>query len=196
MSDTIDLDYLNSEEATVPKPRSGAVIASGSLSKDYFDPKNKSQGGKSIGQIEKLLVSSLTEPTPRIQKAPMTTVRVKSSYARDRVEVLAGGLLILKFDSNGVATMPTHQLSLLTEVQKYKPNRFFVLDQEVTPKEEPPKVVSESVVAKESVVEVEPKDVVSATQKSLIADSEITDKLPRKFKKKALVKQGNLKKGK
>lgn len=131
-TDKIDLSYLSDEEPEdqgPPKPaRSGEIIAKGSVGNNFYDPpKGNRQSGKSVGAISMGMVQMASKPIPVVRKVEMDTVDVKSNFARDRVEVFGNGDLILRFDQNGIAKMPTHKMYLLEQVQRARPGRFTVV---------------------------------------------------------------------
>jgi hypothetical protein len=145
--DGLDLSYLSDEAEETPKPpRSREVVAKGALGKDFYDkPKVNRQSGRTIGAVERGMAQMSLHPTPQTHKVEMATVDVKCNYAKDRVLVLAGGALIMKFDPYGICKMPVHQMELLQQVQRAKPGRFTVVKPEApkaapAPKVEAPKV--------------------------------------------------------
>ena len=92
----------------------------------------------------------------------MKMVKVSSNYARDRVVMIAGGKLILHFDSHGEAEMPEHQLDLMKAEMRVRPGRYKLhLEEEapaapvVAPVEETAVVMREQVASLLEVLEAE-----------------------------------------
>ena len=93
---SVDVSYLSDAPAAdAPRPRSRAVIAEGSLGKDFHET-SRAQGGSSIPAVERTMAQASMQPTPRGQRVDMKTVDVKCNYARGRIEVM--GELIMHFD--------------------------------------------------------------------------------------------------
>lgn len=76
------------------------------------------------------------EPESQPWGNPMKRVRVKSNFARDRVVMLGNGQLVLRFDAQGFATMPEHQLHLLNAEMRSRPGRYQVLSDALKPKKQ------------------------------------------------------------
>lgn len=181
MAQGINLDHLDNPAAPVPS-RSRGVVAEGSLSKDYFNAP-PSSGGKSRSNILNSLSTVAMQQPVNPQDTRMPTVDVKCNYARDRVEVLCGGKLILKFDQNGICKMPVHEMELLRSVQRARPGRFVV----VTANPEPvvaPAVVSATPVDDESEDDLEFDITFTADVDDSVEDDQSFTK-PVKYTKKS-----------
>lgn len=158
--DGLDLSYLEDGDEGPPQPpRSGAVVAEGSLGSFYDKPKAKQQGGKSIGKVEKSMAHMSMQPAPQANQVDMITVDVKCNYAKSSNMVLCGRQLILQFDKHGIAKMPVHQMALLQQVQRARPGRFTIIPP-TPPVSVPQKVevvVPQKVEAPKSKFEAAPK---------------------------------------
>jgi len=185
--DSLDLNYLSDEpEGEKNPPRSGEIVAKGSLGKDYYDTP-AGQGGTSHGAMARNMAKMSFQLTPQLQEVEMKTVDVKCNYAKDRVEVLAG--ITLYFDNRGICKMPVHQLPQLKQIQRARPGRFTIIQPEVVVT--PVVVVEEKV---EAVVEAPvkvPKAPKAPRADKPKAESKNAVKIPdaKKQKKGALVKQ-------
>lgn len=195
--DGLDLGYLSDDqpEEAPPKPyKSREVISEGRLGKDFYDkPKNKYQGSKSVGKVGMGLaeLSTSMQPAPQAQDIEMSTVDVKCNYAKDRVEVLCGGKLILKFDKDGICKMPTHKMPLLKQVQRARPGRFKVV---VPAAPEAPKVEVVPEAPEAPKVEETPA-LLAAVVEEAVSQLKSEDKPAKKAKNKAVPKRSKKKKG-
>lgn len=126
-NDGVDLEYLSDTQVAATPVRSGAIVSEGTVAKDYFDAPH-SGGGKSCQAVMSSMSHLALQQPSTPQELETMTVDIKCNYARDRVEVLCGGKLILKFDHNGVCKMPVHQMELLRQVQRARPGRFVVVE--------------------------------------------------------------------
>ena len=94
----------------------------------------------------------------KAQKAPMLTVR--SNYARGRAVVINNGELILTFDNEGIAKLPSHLRHVLDVEMTHRPGRYQVLEETV---DAPVIEATPEPVVEEKVEEVEIKPVLEDT---------------------------------
>ncbi len=163
--DGIDLDHLSTKpEAPKKPPRSGEIVAKGSLGKDFYD-KPSAQGGTSVNAMARTLSNMSLQPTPQLQEVGMQkTVDVKCNYARGQTVVQ--GDLILTFNEQGICKMPRHQLPQLAQIQRVRPGRFIVLEDTASKPPVPkPQLKAKKVEPKALVVEDKPevKETLEAT---------------------------------
>ena len=129
--DGIDLGYLSEHTDAVPKRyKSRETIASGPLNDYYEKPPARRSGAKSVGAITMLMTRASYQETQQPNRTPMEFVNVRCNFARNRVEVLAGGDLIMHFDQFGMCKMPKHKMYLLELVQAARPGRFTIVEDE------------------------------------------------------------------
>lgn len=69
--------------------------------------------------------------TPNLKGTTMSSLKVKSNFARDRV-ILLDGKYSLKFNQFGEASCPSYYREALERLMASKPNRFWIVEDEVS----------------------------------------------------------------
>lgn len=86
--------------------------------------------GKSIFAVQLSMSKAMGEDTlaARAQRTtPMSSLKIKSNFARNRV-IMLDGSHPLKFDQYGEASCPVHLRDALDRLMVAKPNRFWIVE--------------------------------------------------------------------
>jgi len=127
--------------------------------------------------LEQVLGKVMESDKPRSRATEgqgMKRIKVRSNSARSSTQVFGDrGELVLKFDSEGVASFPENQLPLMKSIARVRPGRYTFIDEAEAPKSPMPSEEALEVLAKLKAAEADDAaEEAKAAEGAKVADEE------------------------